>query len=150
MKVGLPDKKRCILKRLDKLTKDTKPRWGRMNAAQMLKHLSLDFQSAMGEYPMQDVSNFISRQVLKRLILSDIKFPERPGPETLAEINMADNNIPYGDFTTEKQSIINTMNRFIGANKFPDKHPKLGKFTQEEWYRYAFRHIDYHFNQFGV
>jgi hypothetical protein len=34
------------IQRLDKLTKETKPQWGKMNAAQMLAHLNVTYDLA--------------------------------------------------------------------------------------------------------
>ena len=57
------------------------------------------------------------------------------------------------DFDTEKKELTGLINQFHTAGygnvgKFP--HPFFGTFTQEQWGKSMYKHLDHHLTQFGV
>lgn len=90
------------LERLDKLTNETKPIWGKMNAAQMLAHLNVTYDLA---YERKTSSpGFFMKWMLKSFI-KDIVTGEKPYPRnsrTGKEFIISDKR----DFEKEKAILI--------------------------------------------
>src|SRR5262245_10172000 len=71
-----------LLDRLESLRPDSRRRWGKMSAHQMVCHLSDGFQIALGEVHVSRSINWFTRTVLKWIALSPLPwprgFPTRP------------------------------------------------------------------------
>ncbi len=137
-----------LLKRLEKLTIDTKPQWGKMNAAQMLAHCGVAFKTATGEVQLKPMP-FIFRVVgpmIKKSVLSEKPYRKNAptAPEFLIPSDM--------DFAVGKQNFEEGFRKLaVGPQVVKTlKHPFFGKMTTEEWGRHLYKHTDYHFGQFGI
>ncbi|MRN56670.1 DUF1569 domain-containing protein [Paenibacillus monticola] len=136
-----------ILNRIEKLSPNSKPQWGTMNAAQMLAHCS-SFQ----DIPMGN--SFPPRSWLGRLIgrfVKPISYNDKPIPHnmsTIPTILISDNK----DFETEKEKLKQRILTF--QSNGPEKcsshpHPFFGKITPEQWGKVIYKHLDHHLRQFG-
>jgi len=138
-----------LLRRLEKLTGDTKNVWGTMNAAQMLAHcakaLKLHSEEIKGTpSPMRFIGRLFKNSILGEKPLS------KNAPTTL-EIKVTSHN--DFDFAKEKRNFIEAFHRLIHAGEKGVKaqqHPFLGKLTPQEWGRINYKHLDHHFRQFGI
>lgn len=150
MKPGLnsPEIYKEVTARIAVITPETKCLWGNMNAAQMMKHLCLDMEIILNRLIVKHGGNFITKTLFKKMILSDLKPPK--GGKTIPEIDVIGNNIKVKDFETERAYYLSLVNEFITSKNLAEFHPRLGKMSAEEWYRYAYRHADYHLKQFGA
>ena len=138
-----------LLTRLEKLTPETQPLWGKMNAAQMLTHTGRAFEVAMdlrksGRAPWPI-------RLLGRLARKSA-FNDQPMPRnspTAPEFRVADER----DFKNEKKRLIELMTAFTQGG--PDKvtrHPHgfFGPLTPQEHAMNLWKHTDHHFQQFGI
>jgi hypothetical protein len=138
-----------LISRLDALTPESKPEWGRMNVEQMLSHLV-----QAGELPfvasVPDRSSFLSRNVIKHLVLTVVPVPK--GVETSPQLDQQqDGRKPLG-FHTDKANVADSINK-IGTLPTDQKclaHPFFGKLSARQWSRIGYKHIDHHLRQFGV
>ncbi|MCM3392666.1 DUF1569 domain-containing protein [Cytobacillus oceanisediminis] len=137
-----------ILNRIDKLNPNSKPQWGRMDAAQMLAHCSSFQDIAMG-------NSFPPRGWLGRLIgrfAKPILYNDKPIPHnmsTIPTILITDKK----EFETEREKLKQKIIAF--QNNGPEKctahpHPFFGKLSSEEWGKGIYKHLDHHLKQFGV
>lgn len=146
-----------IKQRLDNLTGTTTPKWGEMEANQMLKHLQLAFQLGTGELKLGDRSTFLTRTIGRHFMLS-AKVPsqkqiEKNPPNTYPEIDIQLNtNIKVAHFDLEKEAFLNKLNSVVTFDKenFAEIHPLMGKMKYEDWGHHMYAHINYHLTQFGV
>lgn len=137
-----------LLERMQRLTPETAPAWGKMNAAQMLAHCGVAFQSATGDLQLKP-PGFIFRLIgpmIKKSMLSEK--PYRKNSPTAPEFLMPSDI----DFAKAKNSFEAGFKKLAGG---PDmvktlKHPFFGPMTAEEWGRHLYKHTDYHFTQFGI
>lgn len=149
-----PAVKTELFQRLDQLTSDTGPQWGVMNICQMLRHLFLSYQVALGEIPVTDHSTLFLRTIGKWFVLSG-KVPskrmlEKRKIRTFREINVAKLEIKAADFQTEKNELKKIIERFLQAEKLAPRHPMVGKMSKNDWGYWAYTHLNYHLTQFGV
>jgi hypothetical protein len=67
-----------ILSRLERLEDGQRAQWGRMNVNQMVCHLGDQFRIALGQIRPADCSGFLSRTVLKWMVLAGATFSASP------------------------------------------------------------------------
>jgi hypothetical protein len=136
------------LERINKLTPDTQRQWGKMNVSQMLAHCNISMETAMGLNAIKQV--FIGR------IIGPLMRPKVLGPKPFIKNAPTDKSYIFKhncDFGEEKAKTIASIKKFFdagssGATIHP--HPFFGKFTQEQWGVFQWKHLDHHLRQFGV
>ncbi|MBK6622648.1 MAG: hypothetical protein IPH04_22610 [Saprospirales bacterium] len=137
-----PETSEKILQRLEFLQADTKPNWGIMKPAQMLKHLQLENDLALGKYSGKDHSNFFTEWAFKMVIKGRMPLPTlfskmRMVP-AIPELNIVKSNITVEDFETEKVNLKKSFSDLLNASQLSDLHPAIGKMNREEWMRFRF------------
>lgn len=150
MKQGLesPDLYNEFISRINNINENSQALWGSMNSAQMIKHLSLDAEIILGKLEVKNISNFLTRTLFKTIILGNINSPK--GGKTIHELDVINSNVPVSNFETEKQYYLKLIKEILNSDTLSKNHPVLGKMSSSQWYRYIYRHSDYHFKQFGI
>ena len=141
-----PGVKKDMIDRINKLTAQSQPGWGKMNVAQMLAHLQMPIGSALGLY-------VLPRTLLGRIVGPLVKggmYNEKPfrhnSPTDPSFIMTGHEK----DFEREKQGMIAMINDFKEDNVKNEIHPFFGKLTKQQWSKAMYKHIDHHLQQFGV
>ena len=137
-----------IIHRLEKLTKDSKREWGTMSISQMLVHLNVSLEPALGlTFPKRKLVGRFLSPILKRIYLN--KKPMIKNSRT------NDSYVVTGeyDFEEVRKKAIEMVKLFYQNG--PEKctkhpHPYFGKLTPEEWAILKWKHYDHHLRQFGV
>jgi hypothetical protein len=139
---------REILSRLDRLTADTPPLWGKMTAAQMAAHSQCPLLVASGEMPLKRglIGILFGRMSLKKYME-----PGTFGKELPTHPRFRIKGSP--DFDREKERLKQLIARFAekgtdGLSK--DPHPFFGPLTTEQWDVLQWKHLDHHLRQFGL
>jgi len=139
----------AIIERVNSLTSDSKPAWGKMNVDQMMSHLV-----QAGELPfaatLPDKSTFAARTFIKPLILYILPMPK----EVKVSANMdqqQDGRKPLG-LEKDRQLLIETLARLgdLPTDHKCSYHPMFGKMNAKEWALIIHKHTDHHLRQFGV
>ena len=137
-----------IAERLNKLTPSSQRQWGTMTHAQMLAHISVPLQVALGDIvPKRKLSARFIGPFFKNVILG--KEPYAQGLPTDPSFKI----IEEKDFDTEKKQAIDLLNRFYSTGKQAAqgrKHTFFGKMSADEWAIYTYKHFDHLLRQFGV
>ena len=133
------------LKRIDSLTPETKPQWGKMDAAQMLAHCAETIDVANGK-PLVGTP-FIVR-LFKGYIKKMVVGP-KPYPKNLKTHPQYLQTTPK-DFEQEKQHIVNALNKLKETEGEKIKHGMFGVLTPEDKGWAMYKHLDHHLQQFGV
>jgi hypothetical protein len=132
--------------RLNKIPTDQKPSWGKMDAAQMMRHCQFPIQVALGKEDHPLKSNFIVKLLFKKMIYSDKPFkknaPTPPAFQTNDERN----------FKIEKRKLAYWMKELYADRENENRrpHPVFGSYTKEQWGIMQWKHLNHHFEQFGV
>ena len=138
-----------VLKRLENLSIDTNPKWGKMDVAQMLAHLNVAYDYSNGKL---EANNSWLAKIMLKAFVKKIVVGEKP---------YAKNSRTAPDFliTTSKEFEIEKLKLFTniketeqkGAIHFGGKESaSFGPLTAKEWSIMFYKHIDHHLTQFGV
>ena len=138
-----------IIKRINKLTPETKPIWGKMNAAQMLAHCSVTYEMIYDNiHPKPNpFLKFILKSFIKSKVTGEAPYPH--SVRTAPQFIITDTK----DFGNEKQRLINYINRTqqLGEDHFDNKESNsFGALNRTEWNNMLYKHLDHHLSQFGV
>jgi hypothetical protein len=140
-----PDYVQKITKRINSLSAETKPQWGKMNAAQVMAHCTAPLKMAHGEIKGKRglISFLFGKSAKKKYTHPETKFgknlPTDPNflfPSTV-------------EFETERTK----LNEFAQKGKAgitKEPHSFFGNMTPEEWDIIQSKHLDHHLSQFGV
>lgn len=142
------DVKSCI-ERIDRLDKNTRPKWGKMTVSQMLAHCNVAYDMIYSDkYPKPNpLKKFLLRTFLKPILVNDK--PYKPGSPTSKDFKIVDQM----DFELEKSKLIAHIQKTsnLGSDFFDGKEShSFGKLTAHEWNRMLGKHVEHHLNQFGV
>lgn len=139
-----------VLERLDKLSNKTKPQWGKMNAAQMMAHLSVPYDLAYGKKVQKP--SFFGKLMLTLFVKDLVVGESKPYPKnsrTSPDFIIADER----DFEKEKARLITNIKETEakGTSYFEGKESgAFGKLSARQWSVQFYKHLDHHFTQFGI
>lgn len=140
------DARQELSKRLDRLTPDATPSWGKMTARQMLAHVVDALRMATGEIPTESKKLPIRFAPVKQLIIYGPPFPKSAptAPELLVR--------ECGDWNKECSDLRMLLDELASrpANAPFPRHPAFGNLSRRAWGALGYKHIDHHFRQFGI
>ncbi|HEV7398543.1 MAG TPA: DUF1569 domain-containing protein, partial [Pyrinomonadaceae bacterium] len=120
----------AICSRLRSLSASSTARWGRMSLTEMLQHLQLSAQMAVGELTVASANKRVFQLFpLKHLILYVLPFPK--GAPTAPELR-PDAAAPFDE---ERAAVLALLDR-IGAGPregTAPAHPLFGPLSRSEW-----------------
>jgi uncharacterized protein DUF1569 len=130
-----------------RLTTDTRPGWGKMNAAAMMAHLNDSYRMCLGELPVKSKNLFLRYTPIRQLIIFALPFPK--GAPTAPElIARCDGAVLEDEMRAQRQ----LFDR-IGSVKPRDtlqEHPAFGPLSYREYGALMAKHTEHHFRQFGL
>lgn len=140
-----PAVKQDIIDRINKLTAESQHKWGKMDVSQMLSHVQLPINCAYGTHKVK--GSFLLNLVgpFFKSILYNNK-PYKQGLPTDPSYVVVDTK----NFETEKQKLLDLVDKFSPDTVVLENHPVWGKFTKENWSKATWKHLDHHLKQFGV
>lgn len=134
--------------RIKALRADAPPKWGKMNAPQMLWHAQQPLRVAIGQLRLKhSLIGKLFGKMAKNKLLADK--PWGQGMPTAPEFKSAKTL----DFESERRALLDLVRRFGEggpSSLTPAPHPFFGPLTPEEWSALQWRHLDHHLKQFGV
>jgi len=136
-----------ITNRINTLSNETTPLWGKMDAAQMLHHCQFPLQIALQKDAPKLKPNFFAKIFFKKSLYNDKPWMKSlPAPKQF-KVQSEKN------FDEEKTTLLQLIEDFYQHKderewKYP--HPVFGKFTVEQWGQMQYKHLDYHLNQFNT
>lgn len=141
---------KALKNRIELLSKDTLPLWGKMNAPQMLAHLNVQYLYVFEAHKLKRPSlfkRFLLKTFVKPAVVSDK--PYRRNLPTAKDYKITEEK----DFQLEKQKLLANIVRTqqMGKESFAGKeHLNFGSLTALEWEQMLTKHIEHHLSQFGV
>lgn len=135
--------------RIEKLTAETTPLWGKMNGAQMLAHCSVTYELIYEDKHTvpSGFAKFFLKKFIKGSVVGDKPYKKngRTAPLFLVSNKR--------DFLDEKKRLIDFIEKTqgLGAQYFDGKEShSFGELTVAEWNNLFSKHLDHHLTQFGV
>lgn len=138
---------------LAKLTEETKPKWGGMTAQHMLEHLEYTYRIASGK--IQDFEIATPEKILEKVHNTLYNYEKMPKEHMfpLAEESKI-NELKLGNLEEAKLRFVESRNAYLEFFKEnPDaklKNAVFGDMNRYEWYLLERKHLNHHFEQFGL
>lgn len=140
-----------LLKKLDNLTIETKPLWGKMTAQHMVEHLIFAFRMSNGKLKLECANPPEKLPTIKRLMLSG-----RPLPQNYINPAIGENLLPLRFESLEKAKEI-LAEEIIAHYKYFEENPDAvqtnvtcGDLNKGEWEIFHQKHFTHHLRQFGI
>lgn len=137
-----------MIDRINRLSPNTKPLWGKMTVSQMLAHSQSPLYVALGEKKIKGgLMAFLFGKIAKKQLVQDVPF--KKNLPTAPSFVVKDER----DFEEEKKILISQLQLFskAGPTEIAARpHPFFGKLTAEEWNLLQYKHLDHHLRQFGA
>jgi hypothetical protein len=139
-----------LLVQLNQLKSSTKPIWGSMSAQRMVEHLSESFKMASGKLSFPAEVPISTFEKMQAFLMTDkpmakniqVAFSPEDAPLRHEELELA-----IDEFVEEWIDFID------GFEENPSKtseHPYYGSLNFDQWIRLHEKHINHHFEQFGL
>jgi Protein of unknown function (DUF1569) len=137
-----------LLARIGRITPESKPRWGKMNAEQMLAHLVEAMKLGTGELKVKSKNLFWRKPPFRQLIIYLLPWPK--GAPTVPELVRRESDA--GTIERSRAELARLVNDVAGRAKQTEwpEHPAFGNLGRRGWGVLAWRHVDHHLRQFGV
>lgn len=135
-----------LLGRMGRVTADTQPQWGKMNAEQMLAHLVESMRMTLGEFHPKKKNLPVRYWPLRELFIYLLPWPK--GAPTAKELLPTDRRL-VDDSKRELVRLVNAVGERASSTDWPE-HPAFGKLSRRAWGFLGWRHMDHHLRQFGV
>ena len=138
--------RRSLLERMEQVSPPRTPRWGTMNAEQMVKHVTAQLEMALGELDVKPRSSWLGRWPMRSLLIYWLPWPK--GAPTARELIQFSSS--HWDETRAgfKQAFDRVTARGPQGEFTP--HPFFGKLSTRAWGVLMYRHLDHHLRQFGL
>jgi len=138
-----------VLQRIDQLTPNTQPTWGKMSVAQMLAHCNVTYEMMYeNKHPKPNAFlKFILKTFIKKKVVDET--PYSHNSKTAPQFIIKETK----DFDTEKQRLVNYIQKTqqLGENHFDNLESlSFGNLTKTEWNNMLYKHLHHHLSQFGV
>lgn len=139
-----------LIKRLSGLSPNHLPKWGKMNAHQVVVHMTDPLRCAIGDRPVPLNPSIFAKWPVNKLFSQYLPWPK--GAPTAPEFIQGEKGSQLMEFERDKQELLLAIHRFSqhqNSKPFPIQ-PTFGKLNNNEWARLMWRHINHHLNQFGL
>jgi len=138
-----------VISRINKLTPESQPAWGKMSVSQMLAHCNVTYEMIYEDiHPKPNfLMKFILKSFIKKTVTSETPYPRnsRTAPAFLIS--------DVRDFDKEKTRLTEYINRtqVLGEKHFDGKEShSFGQLNATEWNNMFYKHLNHHLTQFGV
>lgn len=135
-----------LVARLGQLSRNDKPRWGRMDPGRMLAHLRDAGRMTLGELSITAPLPFRPPRFLAALMIRHLPWPRsaKTAPELLPHA--------AASFEQDRQDVLEVLGRIVERHERGQAlppHPVFGDLGDDLHGRLLARHVDHHLRQFG-
>lgn len=137
---------------LDVLTENHTALWGRMDAQQMVEHLTVAINVSNGKQLVELVTPIEKIDKIKNIAL----LSDRPMQREIRNVALPLDPMPYVNENLPtaklalKSSILLFKQYFENNADKKQLHNIFGELTYHEWLWFHYKHLIHHFSQFGV
>ena len=136
--------------RINKLSPETKGKWGTMSVDQMLAHCNVTYEMVYEPQKHKapgGIAKFILKNFVKSKVVGEKSYSQNSPTAPQFKINGDQ------DFDLEKKRLIGFIQKTqqLGRDAFDGKESfSFGKLKAQEWNNMFAKHLNHHLNQFGV
>jgi hypothetical protein len=132
--------------RLLSLGADDRALWGKMTAIQMVRHLGMAYEVALGERTVAAVKGPPPMILKFAALRSDLRWSKNISTTPELVCVMEEDLALFGDMVgvtiVKMESLARGARCALG-------HPMFGSMTVKDWMRWGYLHADHHLRQFG-
>ncbi len=137
------------ISRINQLSPEAKPTWGKMSVAQMLAHCNVTYELVYdNKHPKPGAfTKLIMKLFVKNIVVSEK--PYKQSSQTAPEFIIKDER----NFEPERQRLIEHIQKTqaLGKTHFEGKASHaFGALSSVEWNNLFTKHLEHHLTQFGV
>ncbi len=138
-----------MVRRIHHLRADTQPRWGTMNATEMLLHMNRVHERLLLPAPVTAKKTSVKQLLARWLVL--YVMPRYPKGAKTPSVFNTKGAVDQAVFEEQKRLFTELIQRF-GTNKeaIGHYHPYFGALSTKQWGLASWKHADHHLRQFGV
>ncbi|MEM0519103.1 phenylacetic acid degradation bifunctional protein PaaZ [Aequorivita flava] len=149
--VEMTDEK--IQESLNKLSEDSKPKWGIMTPQHMLEHLEYTYKIASGK--IQDFEVATPEKILEKVHASLYNYDKFPRNSNFPQLEKDTlDKLKHPDLATAKEKFLEEREAYKNYFKEnPDaklNNLVFGEMNRYEWYLLERKHLNHHFEQFNL
>jgi hypothetical protein len=138
-----------MIKRIECLTNESKPLWGKMSVDQMLAHCNVSYEFIFSDKHKKPnkIAKLFLRLFVKELVVGDK--PYKKNSQTSPAFIIGDRR----KFEEEKNILIENIKKVmeLGESYFDGKEShSFGVLNAKQWNNMYYKHLDHHLSQFGV
>ena len=140
-----------VIHRIENLSAETQPQWGKMDVAQMLAHVSVAYEfvytNKHDSTKATGFKKFLLKTFVKKMVVGPKPYPKNG--RTAPQFMIAGER----NFANEKAQLIEYINKVQqeGEANFDGKEShSFGPLNKTEWNNMFYKHADHHLTQFGV
>lgn len=133
--------------RINSLTSETQPKWGKMNVSQMLAHCNVAYELTYTDKHPKPIQKFLTNLFAKKIVIGPK--PYKKNLRTAPVFLVTDER----DFQAEKEHLNAHVEKTqkLGGEHFEGKESyAFGALSTTEWNTLFSKHLDHHLTQFGV
>ncbi|MEZ5400822.1 MAG: DUF1569 domain-containing protein [Bryobacteraceae bacterium] len=135
-----------LMTRFEALSADSKPKWGKFNAPQMVQHCLGSIRAFLDELTLTPpTSSILKVGLIRHAVIYWLPFPKGAptAPELLAP--------PEGDFPALVGKLRDALGRIAERNRQGpfSPHPAFGQLTNDDVGVLIHKHLNHHLDQFG-
>jgi hypothetical protein len=143
--------KKTALDKIRELKENSPALWGKMNASQMVEHLSEYIEHANGKRKMQVLTEQEKLPAFRSFLFSEKEFkpgtpnsqmPETPEQPRLESLEAAIEELEI--------NLYKFFERFAGKENETENHIFFGPLNYEEYLTLLYKHVLHHLKQFGL
>jgi hypothetical protein len=143
--------KNDFIPKIKTLTQEAVGKWGKMNAQQMVEHVSGFFKVSTKQLYFPLVTPEEQLPKFKAFLLSDKEFRENTKAPVLPEEPLPVVYSSLEDSIVELEKQINLfVEKFTSGEIVSSQHPVFGDLNFEEWVLLHYKHATHHARQFGL
>jgi hypothetical protein len=139
-----------VIDRINHITPNQKPEWGKMSADQMLAHCNVTYAFVFEPEKFKKpgmLKKFVLNTFVKKIVVGEK--PYKINSPTASDFLIKNSR----DFEKEKSLLIENIKKVRGLGRayFEGKENfSFGKLSADEWNIMFYKHLDHHLRQFGV
>ena len=133
------------------LPSETGMKWGKMNAQQMVEHISGFFRISTNKLHFPLVTPEDQLPKFKAFLYSDKEFRENTRAPVLPEEPLPVQYANYEDAVNDlEKEISDFFHQFSEEPGLTTQHPVFGDLNFDEWVLLHYKHVVHHLKQFGL
>lgn len=136
----------AVQSRINKLSDESHPQWGKMTAGQMMHHCQGPLNIILQKEDYGVKPNWFVNLLFKKSMYSD-----KLWKKNLPTLKAFRESKPK-DLAQERSHLMELLDELGKQRDREDwqDHPAFGKLTKEQWGKMQYKHLDHHLRQFGV